>query len=100
MSPTIHESDTLGNFTADPARFLEKLRQKGEPLLLTVEGQAGVVVQDAASYQRIQEALDKLETLAAVKEGLLDVAAGRTRPMREALEELARKHNMPPVQCE
>jgi prevent-host-death family protein len=100
MSPTIHESEPLGNFTTDPARFLEMLRQKGEPLLLTVEGQPGVVVQDAASYQRFQEALDKLESLAAVKEGLQDVAAGRTLPMREALEDMARKHNLPPVQGE
>jgi predicted transcriptional regulator len=38
---------------------------------------------------------EQLETIAAVKEGLKDVAAGRTRPAREVLAELAKKHNLP-----
>lgn len=37
------------------------------------------------------------ETLAAVREGLADVAAGRVRPMREALADLARKYQIPPT---
>src|SRR5271154_385521 len=51
MSQSIREMDSLDNFTPDPSRFLKKLRQKGEPMLLTVEGTPGIVVQDAASYQ-------------------------------------------------
>jgi hypothetical protein len=92
MPQTIEASDTLTNFTNDPVRFLDQLRQSGKPLLLTVEGGDGVVVQDAASYQRFLELVDRLEVLAAVKQGLADVAAGRTRPMHEALAELGRKH--------
>jgi len=95
MAHSPENADTLNNFTTNPIPFLEKLRQSGEPLLLTVNGQAEVVVQDAVSYQRFLDSLNHLETLAAVKEGLQDVAAGRTRPMREALKELARKHNIP-----
>jgi PHD/YefM family antitoxin component YafN of YafNO toxin-antitoxin module len=66
-------------------------------MLLTVEGAGNVVVQDADSYQRFLEAVDRLETLAAVKEGLADVEAGRTRPMREFLDELGRKHKLTPT---
>ena len=98
MSHAIQLSDTLSNFTSDPARYLEQLRRSGEPLLLTVEGENGLVVQDAASYQRCLELIDRLETLAAVKQGLADVAAGRTRPMREAIAELASKHGLAPVE--
>ncbi|HJT77587.1 MAG TPA: hypothetical protein VJ739_10345 [Gemmataceae bacterium] len=35
--------------------------------------------------------------MAAVREGLEDVAAGRTRPAREALDELARKYKLRPA---
>lgn len=98
--PTIEQIDSLVSFTNDPRRFLEKLRRNGQPILLTDEGENGVVVQDAASYQRFLERVDQLETIAAVKEGLQDVAAGRTRPMREALAELAEKHRLPSVQDE
>lgn len=98
MPSGITETDTLSNFTRDPARILEKLRADGVPMLLTEEGGTGVVVQDAASFQRFLEKVDQLETIAAVKESLQDVAFGRTRPMREALAELAAKHQLPPAQ--
>jgi PHD/YefM family antitoxin component YafN of YafNO toxin-antitoxin module len=92
MSLAVNESERLSEFTANPVPILEKLRQSGEPLWLTAEGQASVVVQDAASYQRMLEAVDRLETIAAVKEGLADAAARRTKPMREALVELEVLH--------
>jgi PHD/YefM family antitoxin component YafN of YafNO toxin-antitoxin module len=100
MPQCVSEIESLTSFTSDPERFLERLRRKGEPVLLTQQGEAGVVVQDAASYQKFLERVDRLETMAAVKESLRDVAAGRTRPMREALAELAAKHRLPPVQDE
>jgi PHD/YefM family antitoxin component YafN of YafNO toxin-antitoxin module len=100
MPQGISEIESLTSFTSDPERFLERLRQRGEPVLLTQQGEAGVVVQDAAAYQKFLERVDRLETIAAVKESLQDVAAGRTRPMREALAELAAKHRLPPVQDE
>lgn len=98
MPQDITDRDSLASFTSNPRRFLEKLRQSGAPMLLTEEGVAGVVVQDAASYQQFLEKVDQLEAIAAVKEGMQDVAAGRTRPAREALTELAAKHRLPPVQ--
>jgi PHD/YefM family antitoxin component YafN of YafNO toxin-antitoxin module len=92
--------DLLSNFASNPAPYLEKLRQSGEPLLLTVEGQGEVVVQDAAAFRRFQQLVDRLETIVAVKEGLRDVAEGRTQPIRQALAEIARKHNLPPAKEE
>jgi PHD/YefM family antitoxin component YafN of YafNO toxin-antitoxin module len=100
MPHGVNDSDSLSNFTSNPAPFLEHLRRSGEPLLLTMEGEGKVVVQDAASYQRMLETVDRLEAIAAIKEGLSDVAAGRTQPMRELLEQLARKHNVPSLQDE
>jgi PHD/YefM family antitoxin component YafN of YafNO toxin-antitoxin module len=100
MSHAVNESKTLTEFTANPVPILEKLRRSGAPLLLTADGQAAVVVQDAGSYQRMLETVDRLETIAAVKEGVQDVAAGRTKPMREVLDALARKHRLPPVDAE
>jgi len=100
MPQGISEIESLASFTSDPERFPERLRRRGEPVLLTQQGEAGVVVQDAASYQRFLERVDRLETIAAVKESLQDVAARRTRPMREALAELEAKHWLPPVQDE
>ena len=66
-------------------------------MLLTVNGKAQVVVQDAAAYQKLVEAAaraDREETLAAVREGLADAKAGRSSPARVALGRLARKYGI------
>jgi PHD/YefM family antitoxin component YafN of YafNO toxin-antitoxin module len=91
------DSESLHNFAADPSPYMEKLQESGDPLLLTVEGKVTAVIQDAASYQRILEKIDRLETLAAIKDGLEDIAAGRTRPWREVMDELSSKHNLSPI---
>lgn len=38
---------------------------------------------------------DEQEIIAAVKEGLADVAAGRVKPYQTVLADLAKKHNLP-----
>src|SRR2546430_13732302 len=45
------------------AEFIKRLEETGAPVLLTVNGKAKLVVQDAASYQRIRELLDQAETI-------------------------------------
>jgi PHD/YefM family antitoxin component YafN of YafNO toxin-antitoxin module len=94
MLNLVNGIDTLTNFKRDTARFLKRLRETKGPVVLTINGKAELVVLAAASYQALIERVERLEAVAAVKEGLEDVAAGRTRPAREALEELARKHKV------
>lgn len=89
--------DSLTNFKRQTAQYLEQLHETGEPMLLTVNGKAEVVVQDAAAYQRLVELaarVDREETIAAIREGLADVEAGRTKPARTALKALAKKYGL------
>jgi prevent-host-death family protein len=89
--------DSLTKFKRQTAEFLEALRRTGEPVVLTVNGKAEVVVQDATAYQRLVDAAAKIEreeTLAAIREGLADVKAGRTKPARAALAKLAKKYGV------
>jgi prevent-host-death family protein len=93
-----HGIDSLTNFKRQTAEYLEQLHKTGEPVVLTVNGKAQVVVQDAGAYQKLVEAAakaDREETVAAIREGLADVAAGRTKPARTALKALAKKFNIP-----
>src|SRR5258708_37695227 len=89
--------DSLTNFKRQTAEYLERLHTTGEPVVLTINGKAQVVVQDAAAYQRLVEAAakaDRDETIAAGREGLADVNAGRTQPARAALKALAKKYGI------
>ena len=90
--------DSLTNFKRRTSSYLQQLHASGSPIVLTVNGKAEVVVQDAAAYQRLVEQAakaDREETVAAIREGLEDAEAGRIKPARKALKALARKYGIP-----
>ena len=65
-------------------------------MVLTVNGKAEIVVQDAVAYQRLVELAERAEheeAVAAIREGLAD--AGRIKPGRKALRTLAKKYGIP-----
>lgn len=89
--------DSLTNFKRQTAEYLARLHESGQPVVLTVNGKAEVVVQDAAAYQKLVETAARArheETVEAIREGLADVAAGRTRGAKAALRALAMKHRI------
>jgi PHD/YefM family antitoxin component YafN of YafNO toxin-antitoxin module len=51
----------LTDFARNTKAHLARLRRTGRPELLTVNGKAEVVVQSAAAYQRLIEALERLK---------------------------------------
>lgn len=93
-----HGIDSLTNFKRQTADYLRQLHESGSPMVLTVNGKAEVVVQDAAAYQRLVELAaraDREEAMAAIREGLADAEAGRIKPARKALRTLAKKYGIP-----
>ncbi len=93
-----HGIDSLTNFKRQTADYLRQLHESGSPMVLTVNGKAEVVVQDAAAYQRLVELAaraDREEAIAAIREGLADAEAGRIKPARKALRTLAKKYGIP-----
>ena len=84
ISRDIH---SLSSFKRKTLEFIEQMKQTGEPVILTVNGKAELVVQDAKSYQKLLDALERLEAIAGIKQGLEDVEAGRTVSMEEFKQE-------------
>ena len=84
ISRDIH---SLSSFKRNTLEFIEQMKQTGEPVVLTVNGKAELVVQDAESYQKLLDALERLEAIAGIKQGLQDVEAGRTVSMKEFKQE-------------
>lgn len=66
----------LTGFLRDHKAYMERLAATGRPEVLTVNGKARVVVQDAESYQRMIEALDAVETERIVRERLASLDRG------------------------
>jgi predicted transcriptional regulator len=80
----------LDHFKRNTADFRARLRKSGEPEVLTVDGVAEMVVQSADGYQRLLDRLEELETIEAIRQGIADADAGRTRPAAEVHRELRR----------
>ena len=84
----------LAEFKRDTERHIRRLKKSGRPEILTVAGREEVVVQDAASYRKLLEALDESQAVAGIRRGLRSMKRGAGRPMREALERLGRKYGI------
>src|SRR5271154_5031591 len=79
---------SLTEFKRNTGDFLDQLRRTGSPVVLTVNGKAELVVQDARSYQRLHGRAERLETIRAVREGLASANRGEGRPMDDAFDAL------------
>ena len=83
---------SMSDFKRNTTELLDRIRRTRHPLVLTINGRAEAVVQDAVAYQAL---LDRLETVEALQRGLADVKAGRTKPARTVLARMRRKHGIP-----
>jgi PHD/YefM family antitoxin component YafN of YafNO toxin-antitoxin module len=79
----------------DTARVMKQLKKTKEPLVLTVNGKAELVVQDAQSYQALLDAKERMETIEGVRRGLESMKAGRGRPAEEFFKEFFAENNIP-----
>jgi len=90
----ISDINSLSDFKRNTAQFVRRMKLSRRPIVLTVNGKAELVVQDAESYQRLLELAEYEETVAALKEALEDVESGRVRPVEEAFDEIRKKHGL------
>jgi prevent-host-death family protein len=85
----------LTDFKRHTSDFVEQMKQTRRPVVLTVNGRAELVVQDAASYQQILDRLERFETVEAIRLGIAAADEGRLKPARQALAELQEKLGIP-----
>jgi prevent-host-death family protein len=78
---------SLSDFKRNDPELTAELEETGGPIVLTVNGKAKYVVQDAESYQQMLEALEDAKTMQAI----LEMKAGKGRPAREFFEELGKE---------
>ena len=74
---------------------MKQLKKSKRPMVLTVKGRAEAVVQDAESYQRLLDIAARADVHEAIRQGLEDVAHGRTRSAQEVFNEIRRRHGIP-----
>ena len=85
----------MTEFKLKTPEFVQQLKDTGEPIVLTINGKAELVVQDAASYQKLLDVAEQAGVIEGIRQGLADVQAGRTQPVAEAFAEIRRELNLP-----
>ena len=90
----LREVRSVTEFQRNIKDYVGRLKENKTPLVLTVNGRAELVVQDAESYQLILERLERAETIAAIRRGMSDADEGRMIPLEDAASKLRAKHGL------
>lgn len=85
---------SVTDFQRNPKGILCKLKASENPIVLTVNGRAELVVQDAGSYQKLLDKLQAAEDLEAIREGLMQSLSGAGRPIEEFSAEFEAKRGL------
>ena len=85
----------LAEFERDPEATIQRLKNTGQPEVLTVDGKPAVVVQDVKSYQRLLDALDRAEAIEGIRRGLEEMRRGEGIPAEVVFAELRAKYDLP-----
>lgn len=84
----------LTDFLRNHRAHMSRLKKTQAPEVLTVNGKAEVVVQDAESYQRLLDRLHHMETLAAIQEGMASAERGELKPAAQVLAEMQVRYGL------
>ena len=63
----LRDIHSLSEFQRNTKEFLQQMKQNKGPVVLTVNGKAEVVVQDAESYQEMLTRLERAEAIASIR---------------------------------
>jgi PHD/YefM family antitoxin component YafN of YafNO toxin-antitoxin module len=91
ISRDIH---SLTDFKKNTSKFVDLLKGTGEPVVLTINGKAELVVQDATAYQKLRQIAEEARVLDGIRQGIEDMNAGRTVSIDEFKAHARAKHGI------
>jgi prevent-host-death family protein len=92
ITKDIQPMTTFRNHSAEIMRHLKETKR---PVVLTVNGKAAAVVQDAEAYQRLLDIAAGASAEEGIRQGLEDIEMGRTMPAEEAFDIIRAKYGIP-----
>jgi prevent-host-death family protein len=86
---------SLSTFKRDSNKVMRQMKKTKEPVVLTVNGKAAVVVQDAESYQKLLELKERSEVIEILRERLASRGRKKGRPADDFFREFFAKNDIP-----
>lgn len=94
MLDIITDIHSLTSFRRRSGDFIKQLKKSKRPVVLTVNGRAAAVVQDAEAYQRLLDIAARADAGEGIRQGMEDARKGRTRPARRFFAEFESRHGI------
>jgi prevent-host-death family protein len=85
---------SLTDFKRNTNDFMKQMKETKTPVVLTVNGKAELVVQDAESYQIMRERLDQIDAIEGIRRGIEQMERGEGRPAEEVFAEFRARHGI------
>jgi PHD/YefM family antitoxin component YafN of YafNO toxin-antitoxin module len=86
---------SLSDFQRRTREHIRRLKRTRRPEVLTVNGKAELIVQDAVSYQELLDTLERAEAAAGIRRGLDSLERGEGRSAGAVLTDIRSKHRIP-----
>ena len=74
---------SLSTFKRDSNKVLRQMKKTKEPIVLTVNGNAALVIQDAESYQSLLELKERPEVVETLRQRLKSLGRKKERPAED-----------------
>ena len=87
----LREIKSVTEFQKNIKSYVHQLKGSRVPMVLTVNGKAELVVQNAETYQELLDEVEKARFIAAVNKGIQEMKAGLGVDAKQALAELRAK---------
>lgn len=85
---------SMSDFVRNTRSHADRLRATRRPEVLTFNGAAELVVQNAEAYQELLDRLDELETLAALNQAAAEIDRGEGSSVEDAEARLRERLNI------
>ena len=85
----------MTTFRNHSAEIMQHLKDTKRPVILTVNGKAAAVVQDAEAYQHLLDLAAEASAAEGIRQGREDVLSSRTRSARAVFEEIRGENGIP-----
>ena len=85
---------SLSTFKRDSSKVMRQMKKTKEPIVLTVNGKAAVVVQDAESYQKLLELKERSEVVEILRQRLASRSRKKGRSAEDFFNEFFARNNI------
>lgn len=91
-------TDDITSFTEHRRHLrdhFQQIRDTGRPLFVTTNGETSAVVLSPETFDALIEKAELAESLEVIDRGMEDVKAGRGKPLKDAVREIAADLGLP-----